>query len=385
MSKRLQTSFSQRSSAKGRITRIANRFMAIGGETDARESVITLRNDMNAALQKFVEIDEQFIRELNAEEESEHPITSRTAAEYVADADEYLIKAEEMLFEASRYMDRRVVAPIIHATTSTSAGKGSRILFRALTHDDCELWFVQLEDVFATQGVDSQVAKFAALTTLITEEEAYVIRDLTMMGDARPTNVFDEAKRKFSQRYQLTVDQRLTRALAMGGIGADEKPSQWMARFRHTGGDWSREDVERWALLRRLPSSLRTTLELPTPQLSIEDLLIKADSLYATLPSAIVSAIDDIPPELTAAVYAGDVPAVNVLLVKRSVRRGVDPKRENVKYGNSSGGKNRIAQRCWYHTKFGDDARCCNGPPCVQFNPQLPKGRNSSENFKGSQ
>ena len=107
MSKRLQTSFSQRSSAKGRITRIANRFMAIGGETDARESVITLRNDMNAALQKFVEIDEQFIRELNAEEESEHPITSRTAAEYVADADEYLIKAEEMLFEASRYMDRQ--------------------------------------------------------------------------------------------------------------------------------------------------------------------------------------------------------------------------------------------------------------------------------------
>ena len=89
----------------------------------------------------------------------------------------------------------------------------------------------------------------------------------------------------------------------MGGIGADEKPSQWMARFRHTGGDWSREDVERWALLRRLPSSLRTTLELPTPQLSIEDLLIKADSLYATLPSATVSAIDDIPPELTAAVF----------------------------------------------------------------------------------
>ena len=106
--------------------------MAIGGETDARESVITLRNDMNAALQKFVEIDEQFIRELNAEEESEHPITSRTSAEYVADADEYLIKAEEMLFEASRYMDRHVEAPIIHATTSTSAGKGSRISFRAL-------------------------------------------------------------------------------------------------------------------------------------------------------------------------------------------------------------------------------------------------------------
>ena len=40
----------------------------------------------------------------------------------------------------------------------------------------------------------------------------------------------------------------------MGGIQAGEKPSQWMARFRHTGGEWDREDVERWALFRQLPT-----------------------------------------------------------------------------------------------------------------------------------
>ena len=279
MSQRMQTSFSQRNSAKGRITRIVNRFIAVKEDENARETVTTLRNDINAALKTFVNLDEQFLLLLNTEEDVEHPTMTKTAAEYVAGAEESLIKAEDMLLEAGRYLDKHPAMPNINTTTSSSTAKGCKVSFRPMTHDDCELWFMQLEDVFAAQGIVSQVAKFAALTTLLTEEEAYVVRDLTMLGEARPRDVFYEAKQKFMQRYQLTVNQRITRALAMGGIEAEEKPSQWMACFRHTGGEWNREDVERWALLRRLPPSLHTTLQLPTPQLSIEELLVKADAL----------------------------------------------------------------------------------------------------------
>ena len=41
----------------------------------------------------------------------------------------------------------------------------------------------------------------------------------------------------------------------MGCIQADEKPSQWMARFRYAAGEWDREDVERWALIYGQPFS----------------------------------------------------------------------------------------------------------------------------------
>ena len=94
-----------------------------------------------------------------------------------------------------------------------------------MTHDDCHLWFMQLEDVFSSQGITSQITKFAALTTLLTEDEAYVVRDLTLMGDDRPMDVFDAAKKLFIHQYQLSVHQRLSQAFAMGGIQADEKPS----------------------------------------------------------------------------------------------------------------------------------------------------------------
>ena len=277
---------------------------------------------------------------------------------------------QKSLFEISRYLENHPaeVNPAVSIAASVpSSARGHKISFRAMTHDDCRLWFAQLEDVFAFLGISSQTNKFAALTTLLTEEEAYVVRDLTMMGDERPSNVFNAAMSLFVKRYELTVHQRITRALSMNGLAVAEKPSQWMARFRHAGSEWDREYFERWALLPHLPSSLRTTLELPTQQLSMDELLQKV-----TLPSATVSAIPEMPIELAAAVTSGDLPAVNALFKRRDGNGG-------------NGDKKKKQQQCWYHVKFGDESRCCSGPPCPRYRADFPKGRTTeSGNAKGS-
>ena len=377
MAESINTTFSRRTSSKRRITNIANRFDQIKSEINAQQTVQGLREDMREALTKFGEINEHLWSLLEAAEVSAayRTTTSHTASEDISDSDQYTTKAEDTLFEISRYLENHPteVTPVMPiAAPVPSSAKGHKISFRAMTHDDCRLWFAQLEDVFASLGMSSQNNKFAALTTLLTEEEAYVVRDLTMMGDERPSNVFDAAMSLIVKRYELTVHQRLTRALSMSGLAADEKPSQWMARFRHAGGEWDREDVERWALLRHLPSSLRTTLELPTPQLSMDELLQKADALYVTLPSATVSAIPEIPTELAAAVNSGDLPAVNALFKRRDGH-------------GTNGDKKKKQQQCWYHGKFGDVSRCCSGPPCPRYHPGLPKGRTTeSGNAKGS-
>ena len=130
------------------------------------------------------------------------------------------------------------------------------------------------------------------------------------MGHDRPMDVFDAAKKLFIHQYQLSVHQRLSQAFAMGGIQADEKPSQWMARCRHTGGEWDRDDVEHWALFRQLPTAPRTALEVPTPQLTIDELLNKADDLFTTLPRDMVASEDT---NITAAVLAGTRPKRRVV------------------------------------------------------------------------
>ena len=261
MAQRLNTTYSRRTSSKRRITNIANRLDQIKGEVNAHQTAQGLREDMREALSKFGEINEQLWSLLEAAEVSaDRTTTSHTD---ISDSDQYVTKTEDTLFEISRYLENHPVQvnPAVSIAASVpSSARGHKISFRAMTHDDCRLWFAQLEDVFASLGISSQHNKFAALTTLPTEEEAYVVRDFTMMGDERPSNVFDAAMSLFVKRYELTVHQRITRAMSMNGLAVDEKPSQWMARFRHAEGEWEREDVERWALLRHLPSSLRTTL-----------------------------------------------------------------------------------------------------------------------------
>ena len=152
----------------------------------------------------------------------------------------------------------------------------------------------------------SQTNNFAALTRLLTEEEAYVMHDLTLLGRVRPADVFDTARMLFVQLFDLTIHQRLTPAFAIGGVDVNPKQSQWMVRFMHARGDWTRDHVERWAL-RRLPSSLRTILDMPSPPLHMAELLRIADEHYLTLPTTTVSSIDEETTELVTAVYAFDV------------------------------------------------------------------------------
>ena len=173
------------------------------------------------------------------------------------------------------------------------------------------------------------------------------MRDLTLLGRERPADVFDTARKLFVQRFDLTIHQRLTRAFAIGCVDVNEKPSQWMTRFRHASGDWTRDDVARWALLRRLPSSLRTTLKVPSHPLHMAELLRKAYELYVTLPTTTVSSIGEAPTELATAVYACDVPALNALFGNRGSGKG------STEYKKPS----TEDQLCWYHLKFRDQAR----------------------------
>ena len=275
-----------------------------------------------------------------------------------------------MLFEACRYIESHSPQTSNISFTiasNVSEPRGQKVSFRPMTDDDCGLWFAQLEDVFSSLGITSQTNKCTALTTLLVEEEAYVVRDLTLLGCDRPVGVFDTARMLFVQRFELTIHQRLTRDFAIGGVDVNEKPSQSMARFRHASGDWTRDDVERWALLRCMPSSLRPTLDMPTPPLHMAELLRQADELYVTLPTTTVSSIGEAPTELATAVYACDVPTVNALFTNHGSGK------ESTEYKKASS----EGQLCWYHLKFRDQARHCTGLPFPRHRPDLKTGRKS--------
>ena len=96
----------ERTSSKRRITNIANRFDQIKGEVNAHQTAQGLREDMREALSKFGEINEQLWSLLEAAELSaDRTTTSHTVSEDISDSDQYVTKAEDILFEISRYLD----------------------------------------------------------------------------------------------------------------------------------------------------------------------------------------------------------------------------------------------------------------------------------------
>ncbi len=144
--------FSRRTSSKRRITNIANRFDQIKGEVNVHKTAQGLREDMREALSKFGEIDEQLWSLLEAAEVSaDRTTTSHTVSEDITDSDQYITKAEDTLLEISRYLENHPaeVNPAVSVATSVpSSARGHKISFRAMIHDDCRLWFAQLEDFF---------------------------------------------------------------------------------------------------------------------------------------------------------------------------------------------------------------------------------------------
>lgn len=140
-----------------------------------------------------------------------------------------------------------------------------------------------------------------------------------MMGDEHPSNLFDAAKVLFINHYELFIHQRLTRALALCGIVAEEKPSQCMAQFRN-GQLGSRR-------CRMLGSPLLpTTIIAYNPQTTYTLTWTSSctkQTRYVSLPPATISAIVEVQDELAAAVHANDLPVVSALFEKHGGKGGI--------------------------------------------------------------
>ena len=108
MPERLQTVLVRRTTAKRRITNIASRFSRVLTYDNACQTVHDLRIDMRNALETFRAVDDQLRPLLEAAEANalptDKPIMSRTVSEDIINSAEYITSAEDMLFEACRYI-----------------------------------------------------------------------------------------------------------------------------------------------------------------------------------------------------------------------------------------------------------------------------------------
>ena len=206
---------------------------------------------------------------------------------------------------------------------SESFVKLPRVTIREFDTTNPSIWFQDLEIQFAALAVKEEKQRFAILNGLLDQPKSLVIHPVT--DDLNHDFPYTAAKTLLLDSYSLSLDQRLEKAFELQLVVGNEKPSQFLARFRILRNLAQMDDIDQWFLRRVLPEDVRLTLRNDDSITCAEDLAIKADQLLQS--------------------------------------KQFQPTSINFVSKRTNKFPSRVKKLCYFHEKEGKDSKRCAGTP----------------------
>ncbi len=230
---------------------------------------------------------------------------------------------------------------------------------------DPQVWFAQVEAQFATRGVTVQRTKFDYVVASLAPEIATEVRDLLLTPPAETP--YDTLREQLIKRTVASEQRRLQLLLNAEELG-DRKPTQLLRRMQQLLGekaDKLDEALFRELFLQRLPTNVRMVLASVQESVGIQELAQLADKItevsVATPPavgalgsSRTTTELDQLRSEITS--LKKMVKSLSRTTARRSTSRGPSRSPTPPQQSTSS------ADLCWYHQRFGSDAKRCRSP-----------------------
>ena len=238
---------------------------------------------------------------------------------------------------------------------------------------DPTLWFSVLECHFQASGITSSLTKFAKATALLPPDilaQVPEVINAASSATAPSTTIYHDLKTAVLKRLQSTVATRLQELLSKEELG-NEKPSDLLRRMKNLLADkYTSFDKELFLQLfyQRLPAAIQRSLFTVKSTLDIDALATLTDEFMATLapePSAVTSVATQVSTMQLADLVAKlslQVQDLQGQLNDRSRSRSpYHPHRSRRRTRSRSNTKDSSGV-CFYHRRFGMDARRCNTP-----------------------
>ena len=244
--------------------------------------------------------------------------------------------------------------------------------------DKTQLWFAQAEAQFEIKGITVEKTKYSYVVSMLDANTAEQAMDIIATP---PDNPYTALKNRLTKAYALADDERADRIIDMDGLG-DRTPSQRLNNMLLLVPDAEAKDpgfLFRRLFLRQLLSEVRTqlaqTTKTGTTAVALRELASEADRYFASTGSRVstitaASASMATHDSLTDTLSEAEIFAI-------SNRRGQN---SNDPRGASMGARGRGRQgqarptftMCYYHGRFGEDAKKCEQP--CQFNAAKQTG-----------
>ena len=274
-------------------------------------------------------------------------------------------------------------------SSATDSGTRTPTTFKLpiFTPEEPELWLLQVECAFDVSGVVSDELRFKLVVANLPPTIAATVKDVI-----RTSKSFQTLSKALQDRLAQSRAERIKSLLSQQQLG-DQKPSALLRSMRSelaaTGDAPLETELFSTLFLQRLPQSVRAALALLPADSPLDKLADAADRyLEVSGPDPRIAAVSStLPPptataaqsHITAAPASGLEVVVASLVAKMERLEASNRRLENAVIRGRSRSRRRPTPRpgtpprqngpasaaplCWYHERFGADARRCT-PPC---------------------
>lgn len=234
--------------------------------------------------------------------------------------------------------------------------------------DDLDIWFAQVESQFLTSGITTDETKFNAIVGALDGNVLQQVKSAVVSPPA--TEKYNNIKRRLLERFDCSEQVKLRKLCSQMELG-DRKPSQLLNEMRDLGGTAATETLLYTLWIDRLPTTVVVAV-LEGSQENLDGKAALADRIIAALGTHSIA-------QTSSALSTVDSPrdqinAINQRIEKLSQKMdqlfGNNHRQRAPSRGKNSRGRSRSktphkpdqSGTCYYHRKFGAEARKCSHP-----------------------
>lgn len=275
-------------------------------------------------------------------------------------------------------------APNVEAASST------KVKLPDFVEEHTDLWFWQVEAAFDAAGIMADKKKYNTIIGQLPTRVMYKLADLRTQVPPQG-QMYKTLKDRIVNEFADSTQTKITKLLGDMALG-DRKPSQLLAEMRSKAANTPvGDDLLKQLWLRNLPEQIRAIISADD-QMPLTTVATMADRImeaikgsayvndvgqFTVQPMAMVNPVTKNPMEAMQRQIDELTRQLKMLNGNRGRSRSQTPARS---LQNTEGPNDSRFDTCWWHHKFGVDARKCKQP--CSFSPPLQSNhtRNGSGN-----
>lgn len=218
------------------------------------------------------------------------------------------------------------------------------------------LWFANIEAQFVVSGITQDTTKYYSVISALTSDILSYASDIVL--EPPPTEKYQKLKSRLIAEFSDSDQRRIKAVLSELTLG-DDKPSHLLRKMRELAGRAVGEDFLKTLWLQRLPNQAQVILSVSED--SLDKLALMADKIHETANMN----IDEVRcSKLEASFEVSELRAQIAELTKQVERlsRGREQYKRDPTPHRRRSRTPKKHDKCWYHFKFGNDAKHCRSP-----------------------